>query len=310
MELKENRECKNSVFVDLFYEDETAEENDISLYNALHDEPLPPGTTIEKIRVDNKLYMNFKNDVSFGIGGKVLVFGEHQSTVNENMPLRSLVYLGRAYEQIVPVKDRYRRKAVRIPKPEIYTFYNGKEKWAKERVLKLSDAFMVQDEEPDVELKVKVININPEEKHEILERCRVLRDYSIFIDTIRKYQKLKVEEPYRKAIDECIEKGILADYLRKKGSEVVNMLMSEYNYEQDIEVQREEAYEEGKKSGLAEGRLEGEKLGREEGEIVGTIRTCRDFNITSEEILEKLMENFSLTREQAEVYMKESESNG
>ena len=298
MELKENRECKNSVFVDLFYEDETAEENDISLYNALHDEPLPPGTTIEKIRVDNKLYMNFKNDVSFGIGGKVLVFGEHQSTVNENMPLRSLVYLGRAYEQIVPVKDRYRRKAVRIPKPEIYTFYNGKEKWAKERILKLSDAFMVQDEEPDVELKVKVININPEEKHEILERCRVLRDYSIFIDTIRKYQKLKVEEPYRKAIDECIEKGILADYLRKKGSEVVNMLMSEYNYEQDIEVQREEAYEEGK------------KLGREEGEIVGTIRTCRDFDITSEKILEKLMEKFSLTREQAEVYMKESESNG
>ena len=266
MELKENRECKNSVFVDLFYEDETAEENDISLYNALHDEPLPPGTAIEKIRVDNKLYMNFKNDVSFGIGGKVLVFGEHQSTVNENMPLRSLLYLGRAYEQIVPVKDRYRRKMVKIPKPEIYTFYNGKEKWEKEKILKLSDAFMVQDEEPDVELKVKVININLGEKHEILERCHVLKEYSIFIDTIRKYQDADVDESYRKAIEECIEKDILADYLRKKGSEVVNMLMSEYNYEQDIEVQREEAYEEGKKSGLVEGRLEGERLGREEGE--------------------------------------------
>ena len=196
--------------------------------------------------------------MSFGIGGKVLVFGEHQSTVNENMPLRSLLYLGRAYEQIVSVKDRYRRKMVKIPKPEIYTFYNGKEKWEKEKTLKLSNAFMVQDEEPDVELKVKVININPVEKHEILERCRVLKEYSIFIDTIRKYQDADVDEPYRKAIEECIEKDILADYLRKKGSEVVNMLMSEYNYEQDIEVQREEAYEEGKKSGLAEGRLEGE----------------------------------------------------
>ena len=217
MELKENRECKNSVFVDLFYEDETAEENDISLYNALHDEPLPPGTAIEKIRVDNKLYMNFKNDVSFGIGGKVLVFGEHQSTVNENMPLRSLLYLGRAYEQIVPVKNRYRRKMVKIPKPEIYTFYNGTTEWAKEKVLKLSDAFIEKDsEEPSVELKVKVININPEQHHEVLERCRVLKDYSIFIDTIRKYQKLGEEEPYRKAIDECIEKGILADYLRKR----------------------------------------------------------------------------------------------
>lgn len=186
------------------------------------------------------------------------MFGEHQSTVNENMPLRSLLYLGRAYEQIVSVKDRYRRKMVKIPKPEIYTFYNGKEKWEKEKTLKLSNAFMVQDEEPDVELKVKVININPVEKHEILERCRVLKEYSIFIDTIRKYQDADVDEPYRKAIEECIEKDILADYLRKKGSEVVNMLMSEYNYEQDIEVQREEAYEEGKKSGRAEGRLEGE----------------------------------------------------
>ena len=301
MELKENRECKNSVFVDLFYEDETAEENDISLYNALHDEPLPPGTTIEKIRVDNKLYMNFKNDISFGIGGKVLVFGEHQSTVNENMPLRSLLYLGRAYEQMVPVKDRYRRKLVNIPKPEIYTFYNGKEKLEKEKTLKLSDAFIVQEEDSAVELKVKVININPEEKHEILERCRVLKEYSIFIDTIRKYQDMGEEEPYRKAIEECIEKDVLADYLRKKGSEVVNMLMSEYNYEQDIEVQREEAYEEGKKSGLAEG----EKLGREEG-ILGTIKICREFCIPIEEILKKLMENFSLSQEQAELYMKES----
>ena len=52
----------------------------------------PPGTKVEKIRVHNELYMNFKNDVSFGIGGKLLVFAEHQSTVNENMPLRSLLF--------------------------------------------------------------------------------------------------------------------------------------------------------------------------------------------------------------------------
>ena len=130
---KENRECKNSVFVDLFYENEFATENDIALYNALHDEPLPPGTTVEKIRVGNELYMNFKNDVSFGLGGKLLVLAEHQSTVNENMPLRSLLYIGRAFEQLVPVKDRYRRKKVPLPKPEIYVFYNGREKYVKEK---------------------------------------------------------------------------------------------------------------------------------------------------------------------------------
>lgn len=266
MELKENRECKNSVFVDLFYEDETAEENDIALYNALHDEPLPPGTKVEKIRVHNELYMNFKNDVSFGIGGKLLVFAEHQSTVNENMPLRSLLYLGRAYEQLVPVRKRYRKKMVPIPKPEIYTFYNGKEKWEKEKILKLSDAFIMKDPNPAVELKVKVININPDQNHEVLDRCKVLKEYSIFVDTIRKYQEAGEEEPYRKAIEECIEKNVLADYLRKKGSEVVNMLMSEYNYEDDIAEQREEAYEEGKKAGKELGLSEGRNLGILAGE--------------------------------------------
>ena len=80
----------------------------------------------------------------------------------------------------------------------------------------------------------------------MLERCKVLKEYSIFMDTIRKYQESGDEEPYRKAIEECIEKNVLADYLRKKGSEVVNMLMSEYNYEDDIAEQREEAYEKGK----------------------------------------------------------------
>lgn len=37
---KENREHKDSVFVDLFYNDETADINLLSLYNALHDTEL------------------------------------------------------------------------------------------------------------------------------------------------------------------------------------------------------------------------------------------------------------------------------
>ena len=86
---KENREIKNSVFVDLFYEDESAdyedesaEANEIALFNAIHDEPLPEGTKIRRFRVDNTIYMNFQNDISFDAGGKVIVFGEHQSTIN------------------------------------------------------------------------------------------------------------------------------------------------------------------------------------------------------------------------------------
>ena len=47
----------------------------------------------------------YTSDISFDVGGKLIVFGEHQSTINENMPLRNLLYIGRAYEQLVPVED-------------------------------------------------------------------------------------------------------------------------------------------------------------------------------------------------------------
>ena len=264
MAAKENRKYKNSVFVDLFFEDESAEENEISLYNALHEDPLPEGTKVRKIRVDDVLYMNFCNDISFGIEDKVMVFGEHQSTINENMPLRELLYIGRALEQIVPVRDRYRKRIVRIPTPEFYTFYNGKEPWAKERTLHLSDAYAKKDVSFMLDLCVKVININPEEGHEILDRCGILREYSEFVEILRKHQRTGSPDAYKNAIEECMKTGILADYLKKKGSEVVNMLIAEYDYDLDVEVQREEAYAAGRQEGIQEGIQEGRQEGQQE----------------------------------------------
>ena len=196
---KANKKYKDSVFVDLFYADESAEANEISLYNALHEEPLPEGTEIRKIRVENVLYMNFKNDISFDAGGKLIVFGEHQSTINENMPLRNLLYVGRAYEQLVPVEDRYKKKQVKLPKPEFYTFYNGEEAWAKEEVLKLSDAYLEQGGEKTLDLKVKMININPDQHHEILEKCPVLGE----VQSVCRSSASSSEDRRRKCIAEC-----------------------------------------------------------------------------------------------------------
>ncbi len=206
--------------------------------------------------MEDVLYMNFCNDISFGIEDKVMVFGEHQSTINENMPLRDLLYIGRALEQIVPVRDRYRKKAVRLPTPEFYTFYNGKEPWSREKTLYLSDTYARKEEAPMLELCVKVININPEEGHEILNRCGILREYSEFVEILRKHQQTDSSDAYKNAIEECMKAGILADYLKKKGSEVVNMLIAEYDYDLDVEVQREEAYAAGKEDGRQEGQKE------------------------------------------------------
>ena len=248
---KENREHKDSVFVDLFYQDETAKKNLLSLYNALHDTNYEDETIIRKVKIDDVLYKNFKNDISCEVNGLVLVFGEHQSTINRNMPLRCLMYVGRAYEQLVDSKARYRTTLVKIPTPEFYVFYNGEKEQPLEQVLTLSDAFMNPVGENSVELKVKVININSDKAHEVLDKCGILKEYSQFISTVRKYSE--EESAIKKAIKECIEKGILADYLKRKGSEVENMLIAEYSYEEDIQVKQEEARQEG----IWQGRREG-----------------------------------------------------
>ncbi len=236
---KENREYKDSLFVDLFYGDETAKKNLLSLYNALHDTDYQDEEVIQKVKIDDVLYKNFKNDISFEMEGKVVVFGEHQSTVNPNIPLRCLLYAGRAYEQLVEEEARYKTKLVKIPTPEFYTFYNGQKDYPLEKVLSLSDAYIIPAGDNSIELKVNVININSGKMHEILGKCKILWEYSVFIDTVRKYPNEK--DAIKRAINECIEKGILADYLRRKGSEVRNMLIAEYSYEKDIQVKQEEA---------------------------------------------------------------------
>lgn len=245
---KENREHKDSVFVDLFYQDETARKNLLSLYNALHDTKYQDEEIIQKVKIEDVLYKNFKNDISFEVNGQVFVLGEHQSTVNPNIPLRCLLYVGRVYEQLIDKKARYRTTLVKIPTPEFYTFYNGKKDQPIEQELTLSDAFINPKRSNSVKLKVKVININSNKTHEILKKCEVLREYSQFIDTVRKYAD--EANAIKKAIRECIERGILSDYLKRKGSEVENMLIAEYSYEEDIQVKQQEAEQQGRKQGL------------------------------------------------------------
>ena len=274
---KENREHKDSLFVDLFYQDETAKKNLLSLYNALHDTNYEDETIIRKVKIDDVLYKNFKNDISCEVNGLVLVFGEHQSTINRNMPLRCLMYVGRAYEQLVDSKARYRTTLVKIPTPEFYVFYNGEKEQPLERVLSLSDAFMNPARENSVELKVKVININSDKAHGILDKCGILKEYSQFISTVRKYSE--EEGAIKKAIKECIEKGILADYLKRKGSEVENMLIAEYSYEEDMQVKQEEARQEG----IWQGRREGITLSADIFQMVK-----KNPDLTNVQIAEKL----------------------
>lgn len=236
-----NRKYKDSVFVDLFSEDEKAKENFLSLYNALHNTNLQLSCPVENIRLDNVMYMNIINDVSCLIDGKIIILAEHQSTINENMPLRFLEYIARLYEKLQNPKDRYLRKLSKIPTPEFYVFYNGTEDYPETTVLKLSDAFITKSEQIPLELEVTVYNINKNKRAKVLSGCKTLNEYSLFIEQVRIQTQLDSENGFTNAVKICIEKGILKDYLQRKAREVINMLVAEYDYDTDIAVQREES---------------------------------------------------------------------
>ena len=107
---KHNRRYKDSVFVDFFGEDKNAKANFLALYNALHGTELDASTELEPLRLEQVMYMAFRNDVACLVDGKIIVLVEHQSTINANMPLRFLQYAARLYELIQNPRDRYLRR--------------------------------------------------------------------------------------------------------------------------------------------------------------------------------------------------------
>lgn len=287
--METNREIKSSVFADLFGDDElVGKKNFLSLYNAIHGTNLKyEETQIERKTIPQSLVNTFNNDVSMEINGKLIVFIEHQSTINKNMPLRFLEYFVHILYGIVPARARYRKKLYKIPTPEFYVFYNGETKLARESELRLSDAFIVQQDLPLCELKAKVINIGGHEglKLPIVKSCVMLKQYCEFMEILHMKEALLPSEctdedklnALEAAIRECIKKKILSDYLTRKATEVINMFLDGYDYKLDLEVQREEAREEGREEG------------REQGLKQATIQNARSLyaNGVSKDIISK-----------------------
>ena len=253
---KTRRNYKDSVFVDLFAHDITAKENFISLYNALHGTNLDATTTeIQPVMIEKVLYMKYYNDVAMLVDGKIVVMIEHQSTINENMPFRFLEYIARIYEKITNPKEKFERKLMKLPVPEFYVFYNGKEDFPSESEMKLSDAFIKLDEKHNfpLEISVKVININVDKENPVLTRCEALKEYSEFMEQVRFNVENEIPEALTVAIKQSIKQGFLSEYLSRKSTEVENMLLTEYDYDTDIAVQRQEAYEDGMEQGITQG---------------------------------------------------------
>jgi hypothetical protein len=149
----------------------------------------------------------------------------------------------------------YTSVQVKLPTPRFIVFYNGAEKQPERQVLKLSDAYEQRVDEPELELKVTVLNINSGNNAELLEKCKTLKDYSLYVERVRQYAKeMPKEEAVDKAVDTCIKDGILADFLTKYKAEARSMSIFEYDEEKEMELIRQAEFEKGEAYGKAEGR--------------------------------------------------------
>ncbi len=253
---KVRRDYKNTVFIMLCKDKARL----LRIYNAVNGTHYTNVEELEITTLENAIYLGMKNDVSFILDFELNLY-EHQSTVNPNMPLRDLLYVSILLQKLVKDKDLYGSKLVKIPTPKFLVFYNGKQKHPARQEYKLSDAFIKKIGVPQLELIVEVININLGNNEELLNVCQDLREYSMYIERVRKYVAIiPIEQAVERAVEECISEGILADFLLRNRAEVTKMSIFEYNEELYYEGLRQEGYDIGREEGRVEGRVEGKML--------------------------------------------------
>ena len=183
--------------------------------------------------------------------------------------------------------DIYRSKLQNLPTPQYIVFYNGKANEADERILRLSDAFVKKG--GCLECEARMLNINYGHNRELMEKCQRLKEYAIFISRVRKYasdKEISLKQAIARAMDECIQEGILVDILTKQRDEVFGVLLSTFNQELYEKNLKEDAFEDGKIEGKIETYLELIKEG------ILTISDVAERLEISEEEVERLRKTF------------------
>ena len=233
---------KDNVFCMLYRE----KENLLDLYNALRGSNYTNVDDLQVTTLNGGSYMKYKNDASFVLNMSLYMF-EQQSSKNDNMPLRFLHYLSDVYREMFSNDVLHRRSMIKIPVPHFVTFYNGLEKWIEEEEeIKLSDMYEIPVDNPQLELKVQVININKDV--DILSKCETLRGYMTFVNKTRyktQVERKDVKQAVLEAIDECTEENILVDFFEKHREEVVEVSIYDYDEEKVRKTLADEAREEG-----------------------------------------------------------------
>ena len=269
-----NRNYKSSIFTMLFSDKREL----LGLYNAVSGKDYKDPGLLEVNTLENAIYMAIKNDLSFVIDSQLSLY-EHQSTYSPNFPLRMLLYLADLYADMTKNENLYGKKKVKIPPPQFIIFYNGVERQPDRRILRLSDLYEVEEEEHKLELEAVMLNVNAGHNRELLQSCKTLADYAEYTACIRKYaEEMDTEDAVECAIAECIQEGILEEFLRKNRAEAKRMSIYEYDQARHIRQEREDARNEGRQeekrsvaARLAEMGMTAEQIAQAVGETAAVV---------------------------------------
>jgi len=113
-----NRNHRNSVFSMLFGTPDVLRE----LYSAIEGIDVPNDAVVSINTLSDVFFMEKINDLSFTIDNRIVVLIEHQSTINDNMPVRFLMYIGRVYEKITENKKTIPKETIKNSKARVYRF--------------------------------------------------------------------------------------------------------------------------------------------------------------------------------------------
>lgn len=122
-------------------------------------------------------------------------------------------------------------------------------------------------EEVSLELKVDILNINIGHNKELLEAYRTLGEYAEYVSRVRRYAKeMPIGEAVERTIEECIRENILREFLEKNRAEANAVSIYEYNEEEHMRMEREDAFADGLQEGVRRERIntERERLRAEE----------------------------------------------
>lgn len=241
-----NRQHKDRLFTFLFGREENKEWT-LSLYNAVNGSDYKDPSLITFNTIQDYLYMSMKNDTSFLLLDQLSVY-EHQSTYNPNMPLRMMEYVGHIYSGYIDSNryNKYGSKLIPLPVPKLVVFYNGDKNEPDEKTLYLTDSFPEEHRgESDIEVRVRMLNINQGYNEKLLNKCRPLYEYSWFVSRIRRHKEsYETMSAINRSLAEMPADFIIRPFLEQHRSEIMGIIDTEYDEEKILDLFKDEWIEE------------------------------------------------------------------